>query len=266
MAATLALRELGRDRMAVFFFFFVPAFFLGVTRLITPDRPLVFPLASVEGEPMLAASQRATMLTFVAVAVVGFLASFAAMSLVRRGGEMDRRLVLCGYRAPELLLAKLAVLVAVILGAGTFVAALLVGASSPERGGTLLAGLLLQGLVYGAYGLLVGALLRRELPAVLAIVLLANIDGGWLQTPVFYATAENKAFIRALPAYFPCQVAILGSFTIDTPVDRQVLAGGLWAVALFSLAVAAFGWRMRVFRRHGLEAPPSVPGDARAGE
>jgi ABC-2 type transport system permease protein len=247
VAGVLALRELGRDRMAVFFLFFIPGFFLGITRLITPDLPLLVPLASVEGEPTLFVSQRAAMMTFVAAGVVGFLASFAGMSLVRRASELDRRLALCGYRAPELLLAKLAVLAPVVALVAAFVAALLAAAVSPERPGVMLGGLLLQGLVYGGWGLLVGALLRRELAAVLAITVLANLDAGWLQTPVFYATAENKAFIRALPAFFPCQVTALGAFT-DLDAARQALGSAAWGAALFALAVGAFAWRMRTFR------------------
>ena len=73
--------------------------------------------------------------------------------------------------------------------------------------------LTLIGFVYGCYGLLIGSLVDGELEGILLIVLLANIDVGWLQNPIFYADSHNKEIIRYLPGYYPSQSAIISAAT-----------------------------------------------------
>ena len=87
----------------------------------------------------------------------------------------------------------------------------------PRHPATVLAGLVLVGYVYGCYGLMIGALWRRELESMFSVILLTNIDVGWLQNPVFYAEAESKTIIHWLPAYWPMQAAMSGAFTDHAP-------------------------------------------------
>ena len=58
-----------------------------------------------------------------------------------------------------------------------------------------------------------GSLIKVELEGILMIVLLVNIDVGWLQNPLFYAEAQNQVIIKYLPAYFPSQTAIITAVT-----------------------------------------------------
>jgi hypothetical protein len=91
----------------------------------------------------------------------------------------------------------------------------------------------------------VGALFKRELEGILFIVLLANIDAGWLQNPIYYADAQNKAIIRHLPAYFPSQVSMASAFTehsILNPLVGSLIYGSLLLLA----AMGIFWWRMRL--------------------
>jgi hypothetical protein len=117
----------------------------------------------------------------------------------------------------------------------------------PEHFALTAVGLILVGWVYGAYGLLVGALFRRELEAVLFIALLANIDAGWLQNPIYYADAQNTEIIRALPAYFPSQVSMVAAFS-DHPVTIPVLASIGYGLSLLVFALVVHRWRMPAFR------------------
>ena len=76
-----------------------------------------------------------------------------------------------------------------------------------------------------------GLLSRDFMVAVLFIVLLANLDAGWLQNPVFYSSAQQSEFIRWLPAFFPCQF-----------IFAAVFAGRINAWALLMSLVYAGGF------------------------
>jgi hypothetical protein len=186
-------------------------------------------------------------LVFVGLAAVGVLASFVGLSLLQRSWDASRRLVLCGYRAWEILAARTGALLCVSGAVALGVAAALPAFFEPERFLPAAGGLLLLGLVYGAYGLLVGALFRDQLVGVLLIVLLAVVDAGWLQHPAYYADAPAKLLIRALPGHLPAQVAFVGAFT-DYPVWRQAVGALAYGTGLLLLAALAFAVRMRVRR------------------
>ncbi len=188
--------------------------------------------------------KRRESLVFMGLAAVGLVTAFLAMNLVQRDAEASRRLVLCGYSPAEVVLSRLVVLLAVIAAIAAAVAAGLPLFFRPERPARVFLGFALIGWVYGAYGLLVGALLRRNLEGILLVALLANIDAGWLQNPVFYAEAQHQAVIRALPAYFPSQVSMAAAFT-DHAVYRPVLGALAYGAALLALAVAAYALRTR---------------------
>ena len=114
----------------------------------------------------------------------------------------------------------------------------------PKHLGSVLAGLVLVGYVYGCYGLLIGALWERELESIFSVILLTNVDVGWLQNPLFYTEAENKAIVHYLPAYFPVQVAMTGAFT-DNDIGQSVLASLAYGTALLVFALALFWRRVR---------------------
>lgn len=96
-------------------------------------------------------------------------------------------------------------------------------------------GLALIGLVYGCYGLAIGSLIKGELEGILMIVLLVNIDAGWLQNPLFYAEAQNQVIIRFLPAYYPSQTAIIAAFT-----DHSILNASLYSMLYGALFLSLF--------------------------
>ena len=83
-----------------------------------------------------------------------------------------------------------------------------------------------------------------ELEGILLIVLLANIDAGWLQNPLFYADAQNQIIIRFLPAFFPSQTAILASFS-DYSVTWNIIASFLYGLVFFILANGIYYLRMK---------------------
>ena len=82
------------------------------------------------------------------------------------------------------------------------------------------------------------------------IVLLANIDAGWLQNPIYYADAQNTEIIRALPAYFPSQISMVAAFS-DHSVTVPIAASVGYGLGLLFLALIVHRWRMPRVRHHG---------------
>jgi hypothetical protein len=251
-ALGLTARDLLRSRMVVLLLLIIPTLFLGLVVLTAGKSRVGFKLAAAAGQPIVAVSERDESLIFVAAAAAGLLASYLALGLIQRHRQTQRRLILCGYRPTELVGAKLAVLVAVSVLIAGYVTALLAVVLRPERIWLLALGMVLAGLVYGCYGLLVGAIFHRELEGILFVVLLANIDAGWLQNPLYYAGAQNQAIIRALPAYFPTQLSMIGAFTHHAWL-KALLGSLAYAVVLLLLALVLYFLGMRT--RPPLAAP-----------
>jgi hypothetical protein len=188
--------------------------------------------------------RRAVALTFLGVAAVGFVSAFFAFYLVHRRLDTDRRLALVGLPPVEIGAAKLAVLSALVITLSAYQLALLLAIEPVAHPPGLLAGLVAVGLVYGGVGLLLGAVSRHEIEGLLAIVLLANIDVGWLQNPAYYGESQRRWIIESLPGFFPTQLAMLSVFE---PRGLAEAAGrcSLWVAAAFLAALAAILVRTR---------------------
>jgi hypothetical protein len=238
-------RELLRSRIALILLFLIPTVFYAVILLTTTHKAIIFKLASVSEQAVIQVSQRHEALIFIGLAAVGLLTAFFALNLTQKHAPANRRLLLCGFKTTELILSKFAVLVCLIVIIGSYIALLLLLFFRPGRLAHVVLGFMLAGYVYGCYGLFVGAVFKRELEGILFIVLLANIDAGWLQNPIYYADAQNKAIIRHLPAHFPSQLSMVSAFTEHSVVPS--LLGGLAYGSLLLLAAMAIFWRrMRV--------------------
>jgi len=241
----MILRMLMRRRIVLILFMIIPAVFLSIVEITTSDRLLPFRLASLTEEVFIEVSEKEISLTFFAVAVSGFLMSFLALNLVQMNNEVNRRLVICGYHPLELLAANLLALFLMVFVIASYVGILTNGLFAINNIGLTILGLALSGFVYGCYGLAVGSLIKGELEGILFIVLLVNIDAGWLQNPLFYAEAQNQAIIRYLPAYFPSQTTIIAAFT-DHSATSAGLQSLLYGLGFLVLAMLIFFIRMRV--------------------
>jgi len=244
----MTMAEMRRSRIALILFFVIPSVFYAVILLITTHRPIAFRLASISLKSLITVSQRDEAMVFIGLAAVGVLTSFLALHLTQKHAEVNRRLVLAGYRTTELLVSKFLALVAVIALVGLYVGAITPIFFKPLRFGPVLLGFMMAGYVYGAYGMLVGAIFRRELEGILFIVLLANLDIGWLQNPIYYFEAQNKAVIRSLPAYFPSQLSMVSAFTYES-VLRPLLGSLAYGTALLAAALLLYSLRMRLRKK-----------------
>lgn len=263
-AARLLLKDLLRRRIALVLLFVVPALFDAVVLATTTSRSLdvtLGSLADVPVEPSHVAEldrlasffvddgtrtvdERRLSLVFLGTAAVSFLACFLAFNLAHKRRDADARLVHAGYRAHEVLLAKLLVLLVIVPVLAIYETAILWPWVVPKQLALLLAGLFFGGLVYGCLGMLVGVLVKQELEGIFVIVLLTNVDAGWLQNPIYYAHTQRRALVRALPGWGPAQLAVAGALTGDTPHGALGRAAA-WALSALALALLAFGLRIR---------------------
>lgn len=242
---SMILRMLFRRRIVLILLAVIPMIFLSVVEMTTSDRILPFRLASLVGEVFVEVSEKQISLVFFAVAVAGFLVSFLALNLIQKNKDVNKRLVICGYHPIELLLSNLLSLLLMILVIGFYVGALIYSFFEIKHLPLFLTGILLTGFVYGCYGLAVGSLINGELEGILMIVLLVNIDAGWLQNPLFYAEAQNQTLIRYLPAYFPSQISIIAGFT-DYDADKAVVYSLLYGFIFLAISVLIFFNKMRI--------------------
>ena len=242
-----------RNRIALTLIVILPVLFYALIALTTGDAPIAFLLPSISDQTFVSVSRKQEGLVFMGLAAVGFISAFLAFHLISRQTEVSRRLLVCGYRAWELVIARLVVLVSAVVLVSLFSGALLRLLFAPQHLTGVIAGFVLVGIVYGCYGLLAGAIFRRELEGILSIVLLTNIDVGWLQNPIFYTSSERRGIIHTLPAYFPAQVSMTAAFS-DFAHGRAIGASLLYAAALLTVAIAVFWRRMQVARPSVVQA------------
>jgi len=118
----------------------------------------------------------------------------------------------------------------------------------PESQAYMILGLLFTGLTYGSYGILVGTLVKGELEGTLLVILLANIDAGWLQNPLFFSGARNKFIIQLLPAYHSSQISIVAAFSdlsLQKPIPGSLIYMGIFLVFAFIISY----YKMR-YKKH----------------
>lgn len=242
--AALPARDLVRNRAIAGVFLTAPPVLYLLIEMTTGERAIPFQLHST-GNALLQASERDLSMLFIAMAAISGLSAFLCFTLVARPASADRRLVFEGYRPVELLAGKVGVLCAAAALVAVYVTALLLPFFRPERAAGVFSGFLLTALVYGGVGMTVGAVVRREIEGILIILLLVNVDAGWLQNPVFYAHAQNRELIRWLPGHHAGQVAMLSAFT-ESALVSEVARSFLYALLVLGLGAVAYHRRVRV--------------------
>lgn len=240
----MVFKMLFRRRIIILSLAVLPVVFLSVVQLTASDRIIPFRLASLDENIFLEEVQRGVSLVFFSVTSAGFLVSLLALSLIQIDREVNRRLVICGYHPFELLISNLLFLLIMIIAIATYLGLLTHSFYRVDHLLPYISGLMLIGIVYGCYGLMVGSLVDGKLEGIFMIVLLANIDVGWLQNPTYYAEAHNNVIIRYLPGYYPSQAAIIGAFT-DYPAGNPRIFSLLYGSVFLIFSLLIFYNRMR---------------------
>ena len=260
VAVTLTARLLLRNRVAMSLIVVIPILFYALIAITTGTQPTPFVLSAVSETTRVVVPRDHEALVFMGLAAVGFVSAFLGFHLIARQGDASRRLVLCGYRPWQLVVARLAVLAIAVVAVSALSCAMLRAFFAPAHVLATGVAFVLVGLVYGCYGLLAGALFPRELEGILSIVLLTNVDLAWLQNPVYYTEAQNRAVIRSLPGYWPAQVGMIAAFS-DHPIWRAAMMSLLYATVLLVIAVSLFWRRMHLHASGDAHADASAAPD-----
>lgn len=241
----LTLKMLLRRKIVLILILIIPVFFLSIVSFTSTQNIIPFELASIEDGIILQMTEEKISFVFFAVASAGFLTSFLALNLIQKNRLANKRLIICGYHPVEILTCILISLLIILILIAVYIT-LLTGFFFPIMHPLLfIISLCLIGFVYGSYGLLAGSIVKDELEGILLIVLLVNIDVGWLQNPIFYSSAENQFLIKSLPGYYPSQAAIITGFTNYSIFDPGV-KGLIYGLCFLLIAIIIFFFKMRI--------------------
>jgi ABC-2 type transport system permease protein len=242
-----------RNRITILLLLIIPATFYIIAIYTTTEIPMLIRIASAPNEPVILIKPKNLGLIYIGLAATGFIASFMALNIMQRNTLARKRLVLCGYKPFELGISKFFLVLSIVIVVGIYTAAMGLLLLEPKHIFGVIAGYILCGFVYGSYGLFIGAILKRELEGILLVVLLANLDIGWLQNPIFYAGSQNKLIIKLLPGFNPAQVSVISAFT-DYSVYSPVIYSLLYGSVFLILSMIIFGLQMRVNKNNGQES------------
>ncbi|HEY1330746.1 MAG TPA: hypothetical protein VGH10_04660 [Actinomycetota bacterium] len=205
---------------------FVPTWYLLMMAMV-PHTPLSFRLFAT-GALQRVDGRELTYIT-AGLNALSLIVGFAIFAAVRRTLAFDRRLVSAGYQQRALIGAKSVAAALVASAVAIYAALVLLVFWRPEPVGWLaiVAGFVVVATTYGAFGLLLGVLVKDDLEGFFLIIMVGLFDT-FLQNPVGNPLA-NKPVLRYFPSFGPTQFAVGGAF------GHQ----GLWGYLLFGLAWAA---------------------------
>jgi len=225
----LTALELLRNKLGLILLFVIPTCFLAVVEWTSGKGFLSIKLFFFKRTEELLIDQREISLVFMSAAVGGFLMSYYAILLFQQDFEYYRYCISMRLSPITFVTSRFCFFFTLVAAMATFITLIMRGMMDFPKIPAALLGFILLGTIYGAYGGIVGIVSKDFMVAILFVVLLANIDAGWLQNPVFYSTSQETEFIRWLPAFFPCQFIFSSVFSGKT---------NLWAL-LMSLAYAS---------------------------
>lgn len=187
-----------------------------------------------------------------AVAVGGVASAFsaggAAIFSMLPARAADQRLSLAGYRPGLLIAGRLVVLEAVSLAISLITAAVMVAGTGPAHPGEVFAGVILTGLAAVPLGLALGALLPRELEAVLVLIGIVGVQ----------VTAKPDTVISALLPFHDARQLLDAAVSTPAAVWPRLAVTAAYAAAL--ALVSWIAWRARA-----AAAPQRSSPGARAG-
>jgi ABC-2 type transport system permease protein len=223
--------ELRRTPLLLALLVVAPAYVIYLFTVVAPDGQAVL---EVGGDAIQTTLPKAFP-AFTTPMTAALLTGVAGLFLMGTAADADARLVIAGYRAYEVVLARLGLLVAIASVASAVSVGVMLTAFSPDALGWFVVGVGLTALVYGMVGVLAGVVLDR-LAGVYLILFGSMIDLFVFQNPLATDAPDAAAL---LPGHYPLQVAMKAGFTGS--VDGATLVWGLvYLAGLTALATLAF--------------------------
>lgn len=151
-----------------------------------------------------------------AIAAATLIIGFMMFAATFGSGEFDRRLSMAGFPRVSLGLAKIACLVVASVVVSAYATAVLCCYWSPRQPVVLAAALFCAAMTYGALGVVMGTILRREVEGMFAIAMISCVDMA-VQNPIASIGADGD-FVRWLPSFGAMQVATAAGFSGSVPL------------------------------------------------
>ncbi|MGQ4383461.1 hypothetical protein [Streptomyces sp. SAS_270] len=249
-ALRFSVRDQTRNRLAgMLLVVFVPVWYLMMDALASGEM-LDFKLYAT-GEILHVDGGRLTLIS-AGLNSVTMIAGFVVFDAVRKALAFDRRLVFAGCRQATLIGAKTLAVALVATAIALYTALAILFFWRPTTGGWLavFAGFTVIALTYGAFGLLLGVLVKHDLEGFFLIIMGGLMDT-FLQNPLGNPLA-NKPVLEWFPSFGPMQFAVGGSFGHNALWGHLIL-GLAWAAAFIAVGLVIF--RIRTSNR----THPSLP-------
>jgi hypothetical protein len=253
-AARYDLIEHARNTFAMILVVLYVPTWITLVYLAIPDTAVPFQLDST-GERLAPAGNLLTQITG-ALNAVTLITGFMMFAATFNGGRFGRRLTMAGYPRAHLVLAKTTSLTLASAAVAAYATAVICVAWSPKQPLQLAVALFGAALTYGAFGVVYGSLLRREVEGMFAMIMTSVIDVA-LQNPMASAGADSP-LIRLLPSYGANQAATAAGFsTVHTPAYLGIQL--LWFAAAAGVSLLTFRHRTRSIRPLRDSLPPRSP-------
>ncbi|MCX7681489.1 MAG: hypothetical protein N2508_05945 [Anaerolineae bacterium] len=219
----------------------LPLVFFLVMYYTASSYPMPLDVIEVAGKRQVTVDHRDFVALLLAAMGMGWGVAATALSSVVGGKDGDRRLILCGYRAAELMVARLAVLmVIVIVLSFAFMVPVLV-LLKPHYPLLVWLSVLLAGFVAVGAGMAIGAFIPRQLEATIGVIAVFGLE---------MAMAAGQATIeRYLPLHFANELLKAGAFATEPRAIQPALFSLGYGMALFVVASLAWSVRMGLFER-----------------
>ncbi|MEV6591665.1 ABC transporter permease [Streptomyces acidicola] len=255
-ATRYALTEHVRNRFAMLLVaVFIPLWTL-LAYLVMPDSPARMRLRAT-GEELAPRGNEITEITG-ALNAVTLITGFMMFAAAFVGHDFDRRLAMAGYPRTHLVLAKVAALALASAAVSAYATAITCLIWTPRQPVLLAVALFSAAMTYGVLGVGFGAVMRREVEGMFAILMTSIIDLG-LQNPITSSGSESPV-TRFLPSYGAVQTSTAAGFSTAAVPGHVAIQLGWFAIAGI-IALLAFHRRTR--NALPLAARPHVPGPRR---
>lgn len=241
-ALRFALRNQTRNRLAaVLLVAFVPAWYALMMAMVG-HQSLNFKLYST-GQTLTVDGGQLTLIS-AGLNALSLIVGFAIFDAIRKTLAFDKRLVFAGYRQANLIGAKTLSISVIATGVALYAALVLLVFWRPSIGGWLAiaAGYAVIALTYGAFGLLLGVLVKGDLEGFFLIIMGGLMDT-FLQNPLGNPLA-NKPVLEWFPSFGPMQVAVGGAFG-HTALWGHLALGLAWAAGFALCGLVVFRIRTR---------------------
>jgi len=229
--------ELQRTPLLLALVVFAPAYVIYVFTLAAPEGTAAVHVGGEVVRTPLADAFPA----FTTPMTAALLSGITGLFLMHSSAVADSRLVVAGYRAHQVVLARLGLLLGIAAVATTVSVGVMLTAFEPEHLGWFIVGTGLTALIYGMVGVLAGVLLAR-ITGVYLILFGSMIDLFIFQNPL---ATDPPAAAQFLLGHYPLQVAIKAGFT--GPVDVASVGWTLLYLGILTaIATGAFYREMNV--------------------